>query len=88
MLSNRNKPMDEIGKESHVSRATLFRWIKQYGAQTSGLKKRSGKPQDWSMGAKLRAILETQALNEQEIGEYLRKNGLYYFMHSFLLPFQ
>lgn len=35
------------------------------------------RPQDWSTGEKLRAVVETASLEGAELGEYLRRNGLH-----------
>ena len=65
-------------REYQISRGSLFRWIKVYGPQATGLVRRQTRPQDWSMAAKLRALLETRAMNDEQMGIYLRENGLYY----------
>ena len=70
--------VDDLVLETGVARASLFRWIKIYGPCDAGLIKRRIKPSSWSTAQKLRALLETQQLGDDALGEYLRKNGLYY----------
>ena len=77
-LLQKSKGAEFVQRELQISRASLFRWIKVYGPQTTGVVRRQTRPQDWSMAAKLRALLETRAMNDQEMGIYLRENGLYY----------
>jgi hypothetical protein len=35
------------------------------------------RPQDWSLAAKTKALLETRFMTEEELGLYLRSKGLY-----------
>jgi len=78
VLSDRSKSVDEFAVEFGVSRASLFRWVRQYGLEGAGLVKRVPSPEKWSVAQKLRVLLEVQNLREQELGEYLRNRGLYY----------
>lgn len=77
-LSNPNKTVDMVAKESGVSRSSLFRWVKMFGPVVAGVEKNRVRPCQWSMAEKLRALIETQNMPEQELGEYLRRQGLYY----------
>ncbi len=78
VLSNKLKNVDQIAQENGVSRATLFRWVKAYGSESIGVSTKRVRPQDWSMASKLKALLETQRMNEKELGVYLRRKGLYF----------
>jgi len=78
VIQNEFKSVDQIASENGVSRATLFRWVKLFGAESAGVIKRKVRPQDWSMASKLKALLETQSMSERELGEFLRTRGLHY----------
>jgi transposase len=78
VLTDKFKNLDQIAFENGVSRASLFRWVKALGAETSGFATRKVRPQDWSVASKLKALLETQSMSEKELGEYLRRKGLYF----------
>lgn len=78
VFTSPGKSIEELSKEFNVSRASLFRWVKCYGAESAGIVKRVSSYKGWSVAQKLRVLLETQSLGDQELGEYLRKNGLYY----------
>ena len=78
VLEQPNATIDDVANEMNISRASLFRWMKVYGASNSGLERRRIKPTEWSTAQRLRALLESQHLTENELGEYLRKNGLFY----------
>lgn len=78
ILSTTGLSVDDVAQETGVGRASLFRWVKEFGPCAAGIEKRTIKPALWSMAQKLRALLETQYLRDDVLGEYLRKNGLYY----------
>lgn len=78
VLENPVHSVDAVAAEMKVSRASLFRWLKTYGPSQVGIERRMIKPSEWSTAQRLRALLECQHLNETELGEYLRKHGLYY----------
>jgi hypothetical protein len=72
------KQIGEVASEYGVSRATMFRWLKEYMLDPEGAEVRAARPQDWSVSAKLKALLETKDLSEYDLGVYLRANGLYH----------
>jgi transposase-like protein len=68
--------MAELARDSGISEGTLYRW--REAAQTSGEDvSKTRKPQKRSARAKLAAVAETAALNEAELAEYCRRQGLY-----------
>lgn len=78
LVNDPGKTLLGFSKETGIGRASLYRWMKKYGACSAGLEKRAIRPSGWGMAQKLRAILETQNLKEEALGSYLRKNGLFY----------
>ncbi|GAB4411107.1 MAG: hypothetical protein OHK0056_14730 [Bacteriovoracaceae bacterium] len=52
--------------------STLYGWKRKY-AKHSGM----SKSNKWTPEQKLEAIIKTASMNENELGEYLRKNGLH-----------
>ena len=77
-----------LARETGVSQATLSRWLKQAGtlrgmsndtAKPSGVASgaRSRRPQDWTADEKLRAVVEAASLSEEELGAFLRREGLH-----------
>lgn len=66
-----------LARQLRISPDTLRKWRNQAG-YVSGNGGYMGKkrPQDWSADEKLQAVLETAALNEIELSEYCRRNGL------------
>jgi len=68
----------EICEEAGIHPAMISKWIKMYGT-TEDMKKnkKSKSPHNWSPAEKLKALKETENLNEKELGEYLRSHGLH-----------
>jgi transposase len=77
-LESPNFSVDQIAKEAGVSRASLFRWVNQFGPMSAGIIKRKIVPKQWSMAQRIRALLETQNMSDYELGVYLREHGLYF----------
>jgi transposase len=70
--------LSALSKESGVSPATLFRWKGTYGRVEKVSKPNANRrPQDWSAEEKLKAVGETAKLGEEELGIYLRREGLH-----------
>jgi len=58
-----------------INPSTLFSWKRKYANQSSMTK--SKKIDSWTPEQKLDAVIKTATMNEQELGEFLRSNGLY-----------
>ena len=71
----------ELSKEIGVGSSSLYLWVQK--AQESAISKpsktpkKSRRPQDWSPAEKLNAVMESAGLNEEQLGRYLRENGLH-----------
>ena len=72
-----------LSKEVGVSQATLSRWLRQastVAAMGGGQRKREGgakSPRQWTAEEKLRVLNEAGKLSEDELGAFLRKEGLH-----------
>jgi len=71
------KTFAQASKDSGVPKSTIAHWKFTYRRRGSVVAKESLNPKDWSGEKKLSVIIETAALNEQELSEYCRKKGLY-----------
>ena len=75
-----------LAGEVGVCQATLSRWLRE-ASTLPGMAKRRGnsggagakkkRPQDLSVQDKLRLVVEAGALSEEELGEFLRRNGIH-----------
>jgi transposase-like protein len=67
-----------LSKEVGISNGSLSKWVRDYGRSEPG--SRPGKtPKSWSAEAKLKAVSETTGMTEEQVGGYLRKEGLHSF---------
>jgi transposase-like protein len=66
-----------LSEQSGVHKATLSRWRKSYG-KVEGMKDREKRrPQDWSAEERLQALKDTAKMGEEELGSYLRREGIH-----------
>lgn len=71
-----------LSEEIGVGQTTLSRWLRNtrmmplVGSEAKKSRK-PRRPRDWTAKEKLDAVLETASMSEQELGEYLRRNGLH-----------
>lgn len=73
-----NKSVIEISKEEGIAKTTIYTWVTR--ARKEGqLIPRNNPSNDrkWRNEDKARIVLETYGMNEQELGGYCRKQGLY-----------
>lgn len=76
-----NALSDEVG----INQPTLSRWLREahtvpaMPTRTRRSKQgtRAQRPQDWSPEEKLRVVVEASGLTEEELGAFLRKEGLH-----------
>jgi transposase len=73
-----NKSVMDICREENLHKSTIYGWINK--ARGEGELIPNSKPsnqQKWRTVDKMRIVMDTYALNEEELGEYCRKHGLY-----------
>ena len=75
MMPPHNQSIKELAREEGISEATLFNWRKQAREKGLLLPDSDSVPEGWSSRDKFAAVLETAALNENELAEYCRKKG-------------
>ena len=64
--------MVQMSEKTGIHYASIRRWVQDY-ANTSDMK----KSKDWTPEKKLQAIAHSISLNEKQLGEFLRSNGLH-----------
>lgn len=64
----------QLSRDTGISQTALSRWKRDLGDRAE-LKNR--RPEDWSPEERLQAVFEAQGLDEQALGEFLRKKGLH-----------
>jgi len=76
-----------LSREIGVSQSVLSRWLRLASDQVVSAPKQNSRgsmnmaqakrPKDWTPEAKLRVVVEAESLSDEELGAFLRKNGLY-----------
>jgi len=59
-----------------ISQPVLSSWVRKYG-RTVTMGKEERTPDKWASEDKVQAVLDTARLNEEELGLYLRRNGIH-----------
>lgn len=77
MMPPNSRSVAQISRETGVCEPTLYTWKKQYQREGIAVPADPSNPKNWSGEDKLAVVIETAALNEQELSEYCRKKGLY-----------
>jgi hypothetical protein len=75
VLARGNRSIDDICKEEGICTQTVGNWLR-IRAKVGGMKK-PNEVKKWSAENKLKALIDTSSLAENEFGSYLRKEGLY-----------
>jgi transposase-like protein len=75
--------VSDIARRAGIPKATLFDWVyrAKLGSMSSrSKKKKRGRPRKssrWSAEEKLRILTEAAGLSEEELGAFLRKEGMH-----------
>lgn len=67
----------QVSRDTGVSEQTLYNWRNRFRHQGKAVPADPKNPESWSGENKLAVVIETAALNEEELAEYCRKKGLY-----------
>ena len=67
----------QVSRETGVAEPTLYNWRNLFRQQGNAVPADPSNPENWSGENKLAVVIETAALNEEELAEYCRKKGLY-----------
>lgn len=64
--------ISEMAEKIGVHHTSIRNWIKSHG------KRSTMETKEWTPEAKLQAIIETAGMTENQLGEFLRANGLHF----------
>ena len=73
----------EVSKEFGVPEPNISRWLKEARRVPAVPKDDDGtasgprRPEDWSAKERLRAVVKAEDLSDEELGEFLRREGLH-----------
>ena len=77
MMPPNAQSVAEVHRETGISEPTLYSWRNRFRAEGQVVPADPSNPESWSGENKLAVVIETAALNEQELAEYCRRKGLY-----------
>jgi transposase len=75
---------NRLAQEVGIGQPTLSKWLRDAGGRMGGVKfdspppspRSPRRPEDWSPEERLRAVMEASQLSEDELGAYLRREGI------------
>ena len=77
LLMPNNLGITTLSKELKIPRRTIFDWREKYREDIINEKQNKGLvPEDWPFEVKYEAVIESKQLSDNELGEWLRKNGV------------
>ena len=77
MMPPNARSVADVARETGVSEPTLYAWREQYRQAGKAVPADPSNPENWSGQDKLAVVIETAAMNEQELSVYCRRKGLY-----------
>jgi transposase-like protein len=77
MMPPNAQSVAQVHRETGISEPTLYAWRNRFRAEGLVVPADPSNPESWSGENKLAVVIETAALNEQELAEYCRRKGLY-----------
>lgn len=77
MMPPNARSVAEVSRETGVSEQTLYNWRNRVRNQGIAVPADPKNPDQWSGESKLGVVIETAALNEEELAAYCRRKGLY-----------
>lgn len=85
LLQSEDPNIVQLSKDSGVSRSALYQWLNSFKPGSNNNKKEKMqkenitpiRAQNWSAMDKLKAVIDTSSMAEEEIGNYCRQHGIY-----------
>ena len=77
MMPPNAQSVAQVHREKGISEPTLYAWRNRYRAEGQVVPADPSNPESWCGENRLAVVIETAALNEQELAEYCRRKGLY-----------
>lgn len=77
MMAPNATSVAQVSRETGVAEQTLYNWRNQLRHKGTAVPADASNPERWSGENKLAVVIETAALNEEELAEYCRRKGLY-----------
>ena len=75
IVNRGNQTIEEICSREGIGKSTAANWLRDRAMVAAMAKHKTAKK--WTAEEKLKAIIETTAMNEEDLGAYLRREGLH-----------
>lgn len=77
MMAPQSMSVAQVSRDLGVAEQTLYNWRNRVREQGKAVPADAKNPEQWSGENKLAVVIETAALNEEELAAYCRRKGLY-----------
>ncbi len=77
MMPPTARSVAQVSRETGVSEQTLYNWRNRFRHEGKAVPADPSNPENWNGENKLAVVIESAALNEEELAEYCRRKGLY-----------
>ena len=77
MMAPDAKSVAQVSRETGASEQALYNWRNRLRHEGKAVPADPSNPESWNGENKLAVVIETAALNEEELAEYCRGKGLY-----------
>ena len=77
MMAPDAKSVAQLSRETGASEQTIYNWRNRLRHEGKAVAADPSNPESWNGENKLAVVIETAALNEEELAEYCRGKGLY-----------
>ena len=77
LLPPNNEYVPDVSRETGIPKDTLYAWRIKHRRGDQATRARHGSSDKLTSGQKFDIVLETAGMNEAELSEYCRRNGLY-----------
>ena len=67
----------QVSRDTGISDVTLYNWRNRFRHKGQAVPADPSNPENWSGENKLAVVIESTALNAEELAEYCRQKGLY-----------
>lgn len=75
IMNRGEQTIEEVCAREGIGHSTAYKWLRNHA--NVGVMNKNNKLKKWTAEQKLNAIIETAAMNESNLGEYLRRAGLH-----------
>jgi transposase-like protein len=73
-----NESVSALSGELDIPKSTIYSWIRKARKQGRVIPNNRSKPSSkWNKNDKVKIVMETYTMNEEELSRYCRENGLY-----------